>query len=277
MNSNSENNLSFSEKVERSIFGPPRDIHDPKLFHKLALIPLLAWIGLGADGLSSSAYGPEEAFKALSDHTYLALFLAVATALTVSVISYCYSNIIEHFPHGGGGYVVATHMLGQKAGVVSGCALIVDYVLTITVSVTSCVYALFSFIPLQFQKYKVLTAAALIILLMLLNMRGLKESIVVLAPIFIVFLITHIILLCYGIFSHTEQFGQVANNIRTDLSNDISKIGGFSILLIFLRAYSLGGGTYTGIEAVSNGLQSLRDRKFSQANEQCYIWLCLLL
>ena len=261
MNSNSENNLSFSEKVERKIFGPPRDIRDPRLFHKLALIPLLAWIGLGADGLSSSAYGPEEAFKALSNHTYLALFLAIATALTVSVISYAYSNIIEHFPHGGGGYIVATHMLGQKAGVVSGCALIVDYVLTITVSITSCVYALFSFIPLQYQKYKVLTAAVFIILLMLLNMRGLKESILVLAPIFITFIITHILLLGYGIFSHAGQVKQVADNFQSNLSSDLSNIGFFGVLFIFLRAYSMGGGTYTGIEAVSNGLQALRDPK----------------
>jgi amino acid transporter/predicted HicB family RNase H-like nuclease len=261
MKSNSDGKLNFTEKVTRKIFGAPRDIHDPHIFHKLSLIPLLAWIGLGADGLSSSAYGPEEAFKALGDHIYLAIFLAVATALTVSVISYAYSNIIEHFPHGGGGYIVATHMLGEKAGVVSGCALIVDYVLTISVSIASCVDALFSFLPLEFQKFKVLTAATLIILLILLNIRGLKESILVLAPIFVTFLITHILLLGYGIFSHAGQVKQVADNFQSNLSSDLSTIGFLGVLLIFLRAYSLGGGTYTGIEAVSNGLQALREPK----------------
>jgi amino acid transporter len=260
MKSDSGGKLSFTKKVIRKVFGAPRDIHDPRIFHKLSLIPLLAWIGLGADGLSSSSYGPQEAFRAMGTHTYLCLFLAIATALTVSVISYAYSNIIEHFPHGGGGYIVATHMLGQKAGVVSGCALIVDYVLTISVSIASCTDALFSFLP-QFQKFKVLTAAAFIILLILLNIRGLKESILVLAPIFITFLITHILLLGYGIFSHAGQVRQIADSFHTNISGDISAIGGIGILLIFLRAYSMGGGTYTGIEAVSNGLQALRDPK----------------
>jgi amino acid transporter len=257
----SNNNLSFTEKIARKIFGPPRDIRDPHIFHKLALIPLLAWIGLGADGLSSSAYGPEEAFRTLGSHTYLALFLALATALTVSVISYAYSNIIEHFPHGGGGYIVATHILGQKAGVVSGCALIVDYILTITVSITSSVDAMFSYLPIEVHKFKVLAAALLIILLMLLNIRGVKESIVILAPIFIAFVITHVLMLGYGIFSHIGQIKPIVSGFHNNFNNDLSSIGVMGILLIFLRAYSLGGGTYTGIEAVSNGLQIMRDPK----------------
>src|SRR4030042_6453049 len=104
-----DDDSSLTQKVLRAIIGPPRDINDPGIFHKLALIPLFAWIGLGADGLSSSSYGPEEAFKALGDHTYLAFFLALATALTVFIISYAYSRIIDNFPYGGGGYIVATH------------------------------------------------------------------------------------------------------------------------------------------------------------------------
>jgi hypothetical protein len=90
--------LSIFQKVHRTLIGGPKNIKDPSLFHKLALIPILAWIGLGADGLSSAAYGPEEAFKALGRHTYLAIFLALATALTVFIISYAYSRIIEYFP-----------------------------------------------------------------------------------------------------------------------------------------------------------------------------------
>ena len=109
----SEQPPSIFSKIRRRLIGAPRDIQDTSIFHKISLIPVLAWIGLGADGLSSSAYGPEEAFRALGEHTYLALFLALATALTVFIISYAYSRIIEHFPHGGGGYVVATHTLGK--------------------------------------------------------------------------------------------------------------------------------------------------------------------
>ena len=112
--SNQQSNLI--SRIRRRLIGAPRDIQDTSIFHKISLIPVLAWIGLGADGLSSSAYGPEEAFRALGEHTYLAVFLALATALTVFIISYAYSRIIEHFPTGGGGYVVATHTLGERAG-----------------------------------------------------------------------------------------------------------------------------------------------------------------
>ena len=90
-----------------------------------------------------------------ASHTYLAVLLAVATAFTVFIISYAYSRIIEHFPHGGGGYIVATHMLGEKAGVVSGSALLVDYVLTITISIAACADAVFSYLRRSLQQHKI--------------------------------------------------------------------------------------------------------------------------
>jgi amino acid transporter len=250
-----------ANRIKHLIFGAPRNINDPKIFHKLALIPLLAWIGLGADGLSSSSYGPEEAFRALGSHTYLALILALATALTVFIISYAYSRIIEHFPHGGGGYIVATHMLGEKAGVISGAALLVDYILTITVSIAACADAIFSYLPVEAQKFKIFFASLMILLLIVLNVRGIKESITGLAPIFITFIITHIILLGYGIFSHIGNVGPVVHDFHSNLQKDIGAIGFMGIVMLLLRAYSLGGGTYTGIEAVSNGLQIMRDPK----------------
>ena len=259
MKPDSSDSLTFAEKVGRKIFGAPRDLQDPHIFSKISLVPLLAWIGLGADGLSSSSYGPQEAFRSLGSHTYLCVFLAVATALTVAVISYAYSRIIEHFPYGGGGYIVATHMIGEKAGVVSGCALIVDYILTIAVSITACVDALFSYLPSDFERFKIPAASALIMVLIILNIRGVKESIAVLAPIFITFIITHILMLGYGIFSHLGALGKTVSSFHTGFANDMSAIGGMGIFLIFLRAYSLGGGTYTGIEAVSNGLQIMRE------------------
>src|SRR5437763_9194313 len=146
----------MSLAIKRLLFGPPKDIKDPHAFHKLSLVALLAWVGLGADGLSSSAYGPDEAYRALGEHTGLAFFLAVATAVTVLVISYGYSRIIEQFPSGGGGYVVASKLLDPRVGVVSGAALLVDYVLTITISVASGADAIFSmpFVPASWQPYK---------------------------------------------------------------------------------------------------------------------------
>src|SRR5205823_2674181 len=95
---------SLSGKLRRVVLGAPRDFRDPGVFHKISLVAFLAWVGLGSDGLSSSAYGPDEAFRALTEHgdySYLAIFLALATSLTVLVISSAYSRVIEHFPTGG--------------------------------------------------------------------------------------------------------------------------------------------------------------------------------
>src|SRR4029434_7480926 len=101
----------------------------------------------GADGLSSSAYGPEETFRQLGEHVGLAVFLAGAMSGTVFIISYGYSRIIEQFPAGGGGYLVASKVLGGPAGGVAGAALLVDYVLTITISIAAGADAIFSFLP----------------------------------------------------------------------------------------------------------------------------------
>jgi amino acid transporter len=257
----SDEHDSLLEKVRQTVVGAPRNIKDPSIFHKISLVPLLAWIGLGADGLSSSSYGPEEAFRALGQHTYLAVFLALATSLTVFIISYSYSRIIEHFPHGGGGYIVATHTLGAKAGVLSGSALLVDYMLTITVSIAACGDALFSFLPLQYHGYKIFFQLFLIIVLIVMNLRGVKESVTMLAPIFIVFVLTHVFMIGYGILSHLPQIGPVAHEIQSNFNIGLSSLGGLGMLALFLRAYSFGGGTYTGIEAVSNGLQIMREPK----------------
>src|SRR5262249_41581653 len=161
----------------------------------------------GADGLSSSAYGPEEAYRTLGEHTYLAAGLALLTATTVLIIASAYSLIIEQFPHGGGGYVVSTKLLGERVGVVSGCALLVDYMLTITISIAAAGDALFSFLPIgahwhlfhhDFQldertwyALKLSLEVLAILALTTLNIRGVKESVLTLTPIFLVFLITH--------------------------------------------------------------------------------------
>ncbi|MGZ5467995.1 MAG: APC family permease [Candidatus Aminicenantales bacterium] len=250
---------SVGHKIREAVIGKPRDIKDPSLFHKIALVPILAWIGLGADGLSSASYGPEEAFKVLGRHTYLAVALAVATALTVFIISYAYSRIIEYFPSGGGGYIVATHTLGEKAGVLSGSALLVDYMLTITVSIVACGDAIFSFFPASALPFKTPFEIMAIVFLVIINLRGIKESVTLLAPIFIVFVLTHAFLIGYGVFSHVPEIGAVTAEIQTGFRGGLATLGLGGMALLFLRAFSMGGGTYTGIEAVSNGLQILRE------------------
>ena len=165
------------ERLRSLILGGRKNIFDPRIHHQLALIAFFAWVGLGSDGLSSSSYGPEEAFLTLGTHTHLALYLTVATVLTVFLISASYTQIIELFPTGGGGYLVATKLLGSTAGVVSGGALVVDYVLTIAISVASGVDALFSFLPLTLAPLKVPCEILMVGGLTALNLRGVKESV----------------------------------------------------------------------------------------------------
>jgi amino acid transporter len=271
-----ENEANLSSKLWRRLVGGPHDLKQSSLFRNISLIPILAWIGLGADGLSSSSYGPEEAFKALGSHTYLAMLLVLATALTVFTISYAYSRIIEHFPHGGGGYIVASHTLGSKAGVISGCALLVDYVLTITVSLASCADALRSFLPMSLHEYKMEFVVCLVLLLVLLNLRGVKESVTVLAPIFFTFVVTHALLIGYGTLTHTRQMGPIAAGFQTNLQQDLSSIGYAGVIAILLRAFSIGGGTYTGIEAVSNGMQIMREPRV-QTGKRTMAYMALSL
>src|ERR1051326_3202718 len=120
------------QKLRRMVLGGPKDIEDPRLFHTLSLAAFLAWVGLGADGLSSSSYGPEEAFKNLGEHQYLAVFLALVTGLTV-----------------------------------------------------------FINFPAEWHAWKLPVELAAIAVLTVLNLRGIKESIRVLMPIFLTFLVTH--------------------------------------------------------------------------------------
>lgn len=251
--------LSLRSRIKKLFLGPARNLHDPYIGHHISLIAFLAWVGLGADGLSSSAYGPEEAYRALGSHTYLAVFLVLATAATVFIISYAYSRIIEHFPLGGGGYVVATQLLGKSAGVVSGCALLVDYILTITVSIAGGGDALFSLLPPSMHHYKLFVEFGAIFFLILMNLRGVKESVSALIPIFLTFVATHFILIFGGILIHLPHLTTLSGEVHQGVQQGVSQMGGWALFLLFLRAYSLGGGTYTGIEAVSNGVGILRE------------------
>ncbi|MFH0989382.1 MAG: APC family permease [bacterium] len=264
MNDTITNTTAFS-KVKEIIVGAPRNLKDPSLFHRISLVAFLAWVGLGADGLSSSSYGPEEAFRALGEHTYLSVGLVLATAFTIFIISYAYSRIIEHFPSGGGGYVVASKLLGSKYGVISGAALLVDYIFTISVSIASAADQLFSFLPPQIIPYKLILVTLSIALLMVLNLRGVKESVTTLMPIFLVFLVTHVILIFGGIFSHLYEGLRVVNDVQRGAQYGFTTLGFWGMVALFARAYSRGAGTYTGIEAVSNGIQIMREPKIHTA------------
>jgi amino acid transporter len=246
------------DRLRKLILGGEKDVRDPGTFHRMALIAFFAWVGLGADGLSSANYGPPEAFLSLGDHRHLALYLALMTALTVITISASYSQIIELFPTGGGGYVVATKLLGPVFGLVSGCALVVDYMLTISISISSGVEAVLSFLPPGFYAHKLTFILLITLGLVLLNLRGVKESVATLTPIFLFFFASHAAVILYGIFSHVSTTPTLFVDTIRETRQGIQQIGLGAMAFILLRGYSLGAGTYTGIEAVSNGLQILR-------------------
>jgi amino acid transporter len=255
------NTPNLGRKTKEFFLGKSLNLGDSSIFHNLSLVAFFAWVGLGSDGLSSSCYGPAEAYLALGQHTFLALFVGLASVLTIFVISASYSQIIELFPSGGGGYVVASKLLNPTLGMVSGCALLVDYVLTITLSVASGADALFSFLPLGWEAYRLPAAVVGVLLLIVLNLRGVKESVTVLVPIFMVFIISHAVAIVWGIGSHLGNLPAVIARTSADVSTAHSQLGLMGMVLLVLRAYSMGAGTFTGIEAVSNGLAVLREPK----------------
>ncbi len=247
------------ERLRGLILGGRKNLFDPRIHHQLALIAFFAWVGLGSDGLSSSSYGPEEAFLALGSHTHLALYLTVAMVLTVFLISASYTQIIELFPSGGGGYLVATKLLGTTPGVISGGALVVDYVLTIAISIASGVDAISSFLPPVLAVWKVPAEVLLVGGLTALNLRGIKESVSLLMPIFVAFVLAHVALIGYGIATHLGDFAPMLSATVADTRAATTELGMLGVIALFLRAFSLGGGTYTGIEAVSNSTAILRE------------------
>lgn len=258
---------SLLDQVKHVVIGKPRDLADRTLFSHVTLIAFLAWVGLGADGLSSSCYGPEEAFHHLEGHHHLAVFLAAAIIGTVLIISSCYSHLIEEFPSGGGGYLVASKLLGPKFGLVSGCALLIDYVLTIATSIAAAGNALFGLLGPRWTAAKLPTEFFLIVLLIVLNLRGVRESVQVLMPIFLVFLISHALLIFGVLGMHLPEAGGVVTGVTDEIRTSLADpaIGFLGMLALLMKAYSLGAGTYTGIEAVSNSMQVMREPRVATA------------
>jgi len=252
-------------KIRKTVIGNPRDLKDNSTFRQISLIVFLAWVGLGSDALTSSCYGPEEIYKTLGLHVSLAVIVGLITMVTIFIISTSYSQIIKLFPHGGGGYLVATRLISPNVGMISGSALLIDYVLTISLSISSGSDAFFSFLPIQFHPYKVPFALMILGILVILNLRGVKESVSALTPIFIIFVLAHVFLIAYAFTTHIPEIKGVAVQTSSGLTTSISQLGIFGTIVLVMKAYSMGAGTYTGIEAVSNGLPNLREPRVKTA------------
>ncbi len=222
-----EEDHNILKSLKRLIIGKARNLQDPAVFHKISLIAFFAWVGLGADGLSSSCYGPSEAFLALGAHSYLGIFVGLGTVITIFIISASYSQIIELFPTGGGGYLVASKLLSPTFGMISGCALLIDYVMTIALSIASGTDAIFSFLPASLFGYRLAFAIFGVLIITILNLRGVKESVLALMPIFLVFVVTHLFAIIYASILHFDNFPVIVDGAVSNISTLGSQVGIF--------------------------------------------------
>src|SRR5207245_4420493 len=106
--------------------------------------------------------------------------------------------------------------------------------------------------------------------LIILNLRGVKESVLILTPIFLVFVVTHVVIILYGIFTHGAGLPVMIRETVSETRAGIQDIGFWAMALVLFRAFALGGGTFTGIEAVSNGIQILREPRVETAKKTMF-------
>ena len=194
-----------SARVREILLGQALDPFKADTRHSLALVAFLAWVGLGAgrsivicvrSGRSLQGTRCSHPLRPVSGTRHRRDRIHHLACLQPES-SNCFLT-------GGGGYRVATSLIGPYAGLTAGAALIVDYVLTIAISVASGVDALFSLLPISLQLYKLPIELVATVLLIFMNLRGAKESIKLLLPVFLGFVATHVVLIVYGIASHAS-------------------------------------------------------------------------
>ncbi|APS00511.1 amino acid permease [Pajaroellobacter abortibovis] len=161
---------------------------------------------------------------------------------------------------------MTSYLLGEEIGLVAGAALVVDYVLTVTVSLSSGADALLSLLPAWVHPWKLSFAMMELVTLMIFNMRGLKELVAMLVPVFVIFLFTHAILLIAVLSTYFLQIGSTNRAIKNNLLNAMHTLSWTGMLHLLVRVYSIGrGGAYTGIEAVSKGVSLMRESQVTTA------------
>ncbi|THE16238.1 APC family permease [Enterococcus hirae] len=217
--------------------------------HKLTRFAALAL--LSSDALSSIAYGTEQIVVVLVALSAAAIWYSLPIAAFVIILlislTLSYRQIIHAYPHGGGAYVVSSENLGKNAGLISGGSLLIDYMLTVAVSVSAGAEAITSAVPALFG-HQVAISVTIVVLLMMLNLRGLRESAsFLLFPVYTFILIISL-LIVVGLFNIVT--GAVPLQ-ATALPGAV--VPGVSIALI-LRAFSSGSSSLTGVEAISNAV-----------------------
>ncbi|KXG09523.1 APC family permease [Anoxybacillus rupiensis] len=212
-----------------------------------------------SDALSSVAYATEEILLVLmllgTSVFFYSLPIALAIIVLLLVVTLSYRQIIYAFPSGGGAYVVARDHLGTTTSLVAGAALMIDYVLTVAVSISSGVAALTSAFP-ALLSWKVEIAVLLVLLLMILNLRGITESATVFAYPTYLFIISVLVLIAVGGWQLWHE-GWNGFNHKEHASFEHFFTSGYSMFILF-RAFASGCSAMTGVEAISNGVPSFK-------------------
>ncbi|KQR98732.1 DNA-binding protein [Williamsia sp. Leaf354] len=256
----------LSVAAKRLVLGRPfrSDTLGATLLPKRIALPVFA-----SDAMSSVAYAPQEIFlvlsvAGLSAYTYTP-WIGVAVAVVMAVVVASYRQNVHAYPSGGGDYEVATVNLGPKAGLTVGSALLVDYILTVAVSISSAAENIGSAIPFV-EQHRVLFCVVAIVLLTSVNLRGIRESGTAFAIPTYAFIAGMVVMLIWGfvqifilgddISSETADFGVKAEN---------SHLVGIAFVFLIARAFSSGCAALTGVEAISNGVPAFQKPKSRNA------------
>lgn len=237
-------------KLRRILIGSPLETSHQ---HHELIPKWKALAVLSSDALSSVAYATEEiiiplavAAATIPFATNWVLPIAGAILFLMFIVAMSYRETIQAYPKGGGAYVVAKENLGEKAALIAGAALMIDYVLTVAVSVSAGVENLVSAFP-QLASVQVFTCIWIILLLMTLSLRGIGESSTIFAIPTYFFIVTMFIMIISGLLHNPHEH---VNPIMDVFETNYPEIG----MLLLLRAFSSGCAALTGIEAVSDGI-----------------------
>ena len=247
--------------LKRRLFGRPFASHeeDAQLLPKRLALPVFA-----SDPLSSVAYATEEAMLvlALAGTAAFALLtpisLAIAALLVIVIVSY--RQTIKAYPDGGGAFIVANDNIGIRTGAVAASALLIDYVLTVSVSVAAGVAAITSAAPALIP-WRLPIALGFVALLTIANLRGVKEASTLFALPTYLFVATVGVTLVVGFAKCLDGVCPTAISSGADLEAEVAAIG----LFLILRAFASGSTALTGVEAVANGVQAFRQPKAQNA------------
>jgi amino acid transporter len=237
----------------------------------------------GLDGLTSAAYGPEQAMFILIplglfgvQHYLLPIFGFILTLLTILYFSY--RQTIQAYPNGGGSFTVASENLGDKAGLLAAAALMIDYILTAAVGVSGGVTALTSAFP-QLLPHQLMLCLVILAGITLINMRGVKETGAVFMLPTILFVMTLLVTIGVGVYHATISGGHPIA-LAAPPPVDTSKLETFTpwlLVFLLLKAFSSGCAAMTGVEAVSNGVTAFKEPRSGNANRTLTVIIALLI